>query len=124
MNQKFFLFQLHSEYRSTYRWHEYTPKQNQVVRTAPQSAKAQEEPRLKILVLSGGGATIFDLFLLAELKWVESTILEGFSQAKQQGKLLYFPPSSNSSNWVAQYENISVLFIWIIECLADHDLTA
>jgi len=27
---------LHSEYRSTYRWHEYTPKQNQVVRTAPQ----------------------------------------------------------------------------------------
>lgn len=28
---------LHSEYRSTYRWHEYTPKQNQVVRTAPQS---------------------------------------------------------------------------------------
>ena len=77
-----------------------------------------------MLVLSGGGATIFDLFLLAELKWVESTILEGFSQAKQQGKLLYFPPSSNSSNWVAQYENISVLFIGIIECLADHDLTA
>merc|ERR1712106_171428 len=29
---------LHSEYRSTYRWHEYTPKQNQVVRTAPQPA--------------------------------------------------------------------------------------
>merc|ERR1711913_270182 len=30
------LKKLHSEYRSTYRWHEYTPKQNQVVRTAPQ----------------------------------------------------------------------------------------
>ena len=30
------IFQLHSEYRSTYRWHEYTPKQqNTVVRTAP-----------------------------------------------------------------------------------------
>jgi len=28
--------QLHSEYRSTYRWHEYTPKENQVVRTPPQ----------------------------------------------------------------------------------------
>jgi len=27
---------LHSEYRSTYRWHEYTPKQQQVVRTPPQ----------------------------------------------------------------------------------------
>ena len=27
-------FQLHSEYRSTYRWHEYTPKHSQVVRTA------------------------------------------------------------------------------------------
>ena len=31
-----FSFQLHSEYRSTYRWHEYTPKQaGAVVRTAP-----------------------------------------------------------------------------------------
>lgn len=31
-----FSFQLHSEYRSTYRWHEYTPKQaGTVVRTAP-----------------------------------------------------------------------------------------
>lgn len=27
---------LHSEYRSTYRWHQYTPKQNQVVRRPPQ----------------------------------------------------------------------------------------
>ena len=30
------LFQLHSEYRSTYWWHEYTPKQGQVVRKPPQ----------------------------------------------------------------------------------------
>ena len=29
-------FQLHSEYRSTYRWHEYTPRQQQVVSRPPQ----------------------------------------------------------------------------------------
>ena len=33
---KLFLFQLHSEYRSTYRWHEYTPRQQQVVSRPPQ----------------------------------------------------------------------------------------
>ena len=32
----YYIFQLHSEYRSTYRWYEYTPKQNQVVRRPPQ----------------------------------------------------------------------------------------
>lgn len=34
-----FMFQLHSEYRSTYRWHEYTgPRQQEVVRRPPMTA--------------------------------------------------------------------------------------
>ena len=32
----YFFLQLHSEYRSTYRWHEYTPRQQQVVSRPPQ----------------------------------------------------------------------------------------
>jgi hypothetical protein len=64
----------------------------------------------------GSGVPLsFLIFLLVKLKVVVKTKL------KKNGKLLYFPSSSNSSNWVAQYENISVLFIGIIECLADHD---
>ena len=35
-SDNFPFFQLHSEYRSTYRWHEYTPRQQQVVSRTPQ----------------------------------------------------------------------------------------
>ena len=53
--------QLHSEYRSTYRWHEYTPKQQSaVVRTAPtpqpltssgnQSNRAANQPSRRFTV--------------------------------------------------------------------------
>ena len=41
------VLQLHSEYRSTYRWHEYTPKQSSaaaVVRTPPQPSAGEPPP--------------------------------------------------------------------------------
>ena len=37
-------FQLHSEYRSTYRWHEYTPRQQQVVSRPPQPLHGAGDP--------------------------------------------------------------------------------
>lgn len=34
------MLQLHSEYRSTYRWHEYTGPRQEIVRRPPQSNSA------------------------------------------------------------------------------------
>ncbi|RZB39839.1 nuclear protein MDM1, partial [Asbolus verrucosus] len=40
-------FQLHSEYRSTYRWHEYTGPRQEVVRRPPQANAAPAVPKLE-----------------------------------------------------------------------------